>query len=397
MTNRPLVIELREYASIALPKHALDESHAKLLDSKYGTQIHVEVPSFRNDHHWKLTSKGWVGFIPLTPDIGFRLLPKVALKNVFCMLEYAYRLKSFRFLAHLVDCQSLEAFYEQVANILAKRVLDRARRGFYRSYLTEYDHLPYVRGRIDIRQATRASWNVRLACHYEEHTADIEDNQLLTYTLWRIARSGVCSERVLPTIRNAYRSLQGQTSLQPFTPSQCQSRSYNRLNQDYQPMHALSRFFLEQTGPTHEAGDRQILPFLVDMDRLFELFVAEWLNVHLPESWQVNAQERVHFGSENSQHFQIDLVLSDTHSGYPHMVLDTKYKAPVQPANTDITQVLAYAEAIGCREAVLIYPQHLYQHLDARIGGIRIRSLAFRLDGNLEDAGNAFLTELGIY
>jgi 5-methylcytosine-specific restriction endonuclease McrBC regulatory subunit McrC len=27
-----------------------------------------------------------------------------------------------------------------------------------------------------------------------------------------------------------------------------------------------------------------MIPFLIDMNRLFELFVAEWLNHHLPEA-----------------------------------------------------------------------------------------------------------------
>lgn len=397
MTLSQKVVELREYATKNLSKSELGDVEANLLHSRYGAQIQLVPPSFLNEYQWQLTSLGWVGHIPLTSDVGLRLAPKVALGNLFGMLEYAYRLKSFRFLSDLVECRSLEEFYERLANILAKRILDRARKGFYRSYLAEHDHLPYVRGRMDMRQTTRASWDVRLACRYEEHTPDIEDNQLLTYTMWRIARSGSCSEQVLPTIRNAYRSLQSFTTLQPFTANHCQNRNYNRLNQDYQPLHALSRFFLEQTGPTHELGDRQIMPFLIDMAQLFELFVAEWLNVHLPEDWQVRMQERVYFVQESSQHFKIDLVLVNSYTGLPHMVLDTKYKAATQPSNNDISQVVAYAESIGCDKAVLIYPQTLKQPFDAYIGNIHVRSIAFALDGDLEAGGHDLLSELELW
>lgn len=45
-------------------------------------------------------------------------------------------------------------------------------------------------------------------------------------------------------------------------------RFYNRLNQDYEPMHGLCWFFLENIGPTHEQGEHTILPFLVDKGRI---------------------------------------------------------------------------------------------------------------------------------
>jgi len=52
---------------------------------------------------------------------------------------------------------------------------------------------------------------------------------------------------------------------------------------------------LEHSGSTHHAGDHTMLPFLVDMARLYELFVAEWLKTRLPKGWSVESQERVHF------------------------------------------------------------------------------------------------------
>ncbi len=140
-----------------------------------------------------------------------------------------------------------------------------------------------MRGRVDAYEAARRPWDVRLPCHFEEHTADIEDNQILTYTLWLIAQSGVCTERVLPTVRRAYRSLQHATSL---------------------------------------------------------------------------------------------------------------YKKAPKPSETDIQQVVAYATALHCREAVLIYPHGLDKPRDYDIGGVHVRTLSFALDGDLERAGQAFLQGL---
>src|SRR5206468_2502813 len=118
-----------------------------LLWRNYSAQVAVEIPSFKNEHNWQLTALGWVGYIPLSKDLGVALRPKVALDNLFRMLEYAYRLKSFHFLEGLFDCQSLEEFYERLAHVLARRVLDRGRKGFYRSYLNQADQIPFLRGR----------------------------------------------------------------------------------------------------------------------------------------------------------------------------------------------------------------------------------------------------------
>jgi 5-methylcytosine-specific restriction enzyme subunit McrC len=216
----------------------------------------------------------------LSEDLGLALHPKVELSNLFRMLEYAYKLSSFEFLDDLFEARSLEVFYNRLARTLARQILNRARKGFYRAYVAKRERLPYVRGRLDVRGLAQRPWDVNLQCHYEEHTADVEDNQILAWILFVIARSGLLTENTSLMVRQAYRSLQGFVTLQPFGPSDCVGRPYTRLNDDYQRIHALCRFFLEHCGPSHEMGDRNMLPFLVNMARLYELFVAEWLGAH---------------------------------------------------------------------------------------------------------------------
>lgn len=393
-TGTRAILSLTEYVVRSFPRAAIPDHEGRLLWRNYRSQVSVEPPSWKTEDQWQLTSQGWVGYIPLTPELGVLLEPKVELGNLFRMLEYAYRLESFEFLDGLVECASLEEFYERLANVLAKRVLDRARRGLYRDYVSETEQLPYVRGRIDVRQAIRAPWDVRLRCHYEDHTADIEENQILAWTLSRIAHSGTCTERVLPTVRSAFRSLRGFASLQPWKAKHCVGRLYNRLNEDYHPMHALCRFFLEHSGPTHQMGDRAVLPFLVNMERLYELFVAEWLKAHLPGNLMLKVQERVDIGEADVLTFNIDLVLYDADTGESRCVLDTKYKAADRPGPADVTQVVAYAKMKGCNDAVLIYPQSLSRPLAALVGDVQVRSMAFSLEGDLEEAGQTFMRSL---
>lgn len=393
--DQPRLIELTEYTPRLFARKEISAAEGELLWRNYSRQITVEAPSFKTDQQWRLTAQGWVGHIPLTPELHLALQPKVELANLFRMLEYAYDLKSFHFLDGLVDCQALAEFYERLAHILARRVLDRNRKGLYRAYLAETERLPYVRGRLDLRSASHRPGQVGLRCSYEEHTADIEDNQILAWTLLSIARSGLCTEQgALPPVRRAYRALQGLVTPRPHPSAACLGRLYHRLNADYQPLHALCRFFLEQSGPGHQLGDRTMLPFLVDMAHLYERFVAEWLKLHLPSGLNLEVQERVDLGQFNSLYFNIDLVLSEVETGAARCVLDTKYKAAPGPAAEDIQQMISYAHTKGCSEAILIYPAPLARPFDETIRGIRIRSTTFSLAGDLEQAGQSFLQEV---
>ncbi|MGC1396715.1 MAG: hypothetical protein WA828_20840, partial [Coleofasciculaceae cyanobacterium] len=319
------------------------------------------------------------------------LLPKVELTNLFGMLEYAYQLKSFRFLEGLINCKSIEDFYSQLAHLLALRILERGRKGFHRAYIPQTAQLAYIRGRINIQQTIQKPWNIKLNCNYQEQTGDIKENQILAWTLFIIGRSGLCSERVSPIVRQAYHVLQGLVTLQPSSSADCVGR-YNRLNEDYRPLHALCRFFLDSSGASHEKGDRAMIPFKIDKAKLYELFVAQWLQENPPLGFFVNKQHQVEIGQ--NRHFRIDLLLCHADTGVVRAVLDTKYKAPDRAADPDIHQMISYAKATKCTDAFLIYPTPLKQPLDLKIDDIRIRSLTFFLDDNLEQAGQNLIEDL---
>ncbi|MCA9959090.1 MAG: hypothetical protein KC443_08650, partial [Anaerolineales bacterium] len=134
-------------------------------------------------------------------------------------------------------------------------------------------------------------------------------------------------------------------------------------------------------------------PFLVNMARLYEQFVAAWLAAHLPYPWRLKAQDKVQLGEQGELQFAVDLVIYDE-QGRARMVLDTKYKAPQQVAHADLNQIVTYAQAKACREAALVYPAALAQGLYARLPNVTVRSLVWPLDTELEEAGQQFLQML---
>ena len=101
--------------------------------------------------------------------------------------------------------------------------------------------------------------------------------------------------------------------------------------------------------------------------------------------------EQVGIGGRTDLTFRIDILICDRATGRPLWVLDAKYKTPDAPAAVDIAQIVAYAEAIGCRRAALVYPAALGRPVAERVGGIAVRSLVCDVSGSLEEGGSDFL------
>jgi 5-methylcytosine-specific restriction enzyme subunit McrC len=174
-------------------------------------------------------------------------------------------------------------------------------------------------------------------------------------------------------------------------------RLYNRLNEDYEQLHLLCRFFLEHTGPTIDEGDSRTVPFVVNMARLFELFVAEWLRAdfrkHTPR-YAIRWQDRATLGDNDQLHFSIDMVLHDRELARDVAVIDAKYKVPNRPDPHDVAQVMLYAQLRDCRDAVLVYPAAPPRAFDATTPQHRLRTLWFGLEGDLDETGRQFVAML---
>ena len=121
MTLTEKIYQLREYGTLYLAPDELSEDEATLICNQYAGKVDLIWRNPLVDNRWQLVSQGWVGFVPLGEKRGISLVPKVPIKNLFKMLEYAYDLPSFKLLEGLYDCESIRDFYERLANILSLR------------------------------------------------------------------------------------------------------------------------------------------------------------------------------------------------------------------------------------------------------------------------------------
>ena len=97
-----------------------------------------------------------------------------------------------------------------------------------------------------------------LPCAYEDHTADIEDNRILSWTLFVIVRSGSLTWRELPNVRRAYRTLQGAVQTYPVGPESCVGRTLQPVERGLRtharPLQVLpgeQRSHPREGGPVH--------------------------------------------------------------------------------------------------------------------------------------------------
>ena len=200
-------IELVEGVPRSLEQSDLADSAALAIHES--GKLQISWPSPATGFKYLLRSDDLVGQIPIGEALVVRVAPKVPVSNLFQMLEVAYNLKSFELHDGVVSVDDLPELIERLASILAKRVLDRVRRGLYRAYLDDEASLPYVRGRIDVRETTRLLTGGAPAvhCRFQEHTSDLDDNQILFWTLNVISRLGLMRSRVLADVRAARRAV----------------------------------------------------------------------------------------------------------------------------------------------------------------------------------------------
>ena len=369
----------------------MPEDVAETLWKEASKQVEVELPSIQTGGKIKLKNRGYAGRVKLPGGHSVVLEPKVQVERVLRLLRYAEGLESFEFLDRLYAADTIDKFYDAVVEELASGVIKRQRKGLYQEYVDRKEKSEVVRGKIDFREASKKPWEPELPIEYTELTPDIEDNQILLWTLFVARSSGIASDDVKGKVRRAYQSLAGMVSLEQYRASDCLGRDYQRLNKGYERLHVLCHIILSQSGPVRGSGANQMVPWAVDMETLYERVVANWLDDRLEDPLSVESQEEVEIG-DSGREFEVDLVFY--RDGEPIAVADTKYKVPEKPSTSDISQVISYAKTRGVERACLIYPERLEEPINTDVNGVRIETLKFGLAGELGDEGSDFLTEM---
>jgi 5-methylcytosine-specific restriction enzyme subunit McrC len=288
-----------------------------------------------------------------------------------------------RLIRHLSGLQELSALetlrdldlsgatlVELTAFLLAEATDVVVRQGLWADYVEREEDLAVLRGRLMLDRQWRRRYGLldRLECRFDEQELDIRENRLLGRALRACApllsHPGIAGRAsALADLFDTVCDLGGDplpALLEPF--------EYHRMNEHYADAHELARLVLEALGPDDIllSGDARCFAFLLDMNSLFERFVArllrsllEGIQLHI-ESQRQDSIVRIESGKRYGN-IRPDILLTSRADGR-RLPVDSKWKrydARKVDAG-DIAQMFLYAYAYGADEpapaALLLYP-----------------------------------------
>ena len=338
-----------------------------------------------------------VGVLRLAPGRTVHIVPKIHRHAGGCVDEDVARHASrtlLRWLGyagtlpyHAAERAALETrnpdWFEVLTRFYAENLRDEWRRGPIRTYISrDDDRSPNLVGRWRVaEQLCRPAEKGVFRVTRDEFSGDTPLNRVLRYVCEVLRRrttdrgnrailDGVADEMDADPV-----TLLLQVTLADADPS----RLLSRLNTRYAPLLSLARLFLSERGTELLPGqspDDETWSFTLDMNRLFEQFVAGFFARHktacLPDGLagctvlpQARGQRTRYlaFDAADRGRFELhpDLVLRAP-DGTFSMLLDTKYKRLNETqsskgvAQSDLYQMFAYAHCFPSPRIVLLYP-----------------------------------------
>ena len=376
----PATLYLREYESCQCA--TLTHEQANVLRQHYGRYLSIQ-PAWEPGA-WELTARQYVGAIVLS-DLRVIIESKVGLQNLFYMLTYAHDLADFR--REVIQLDAGDDLFEFIVVIFLRQVEQLVQRGIYRAYITEEDNHPFLRGRLVLADhLQRNALHIqRFYQRISEFTADVLENHILRYALGLLSRLEYRERDLRQQIRRVASAF-AEVSLVPIAPADCDRVVYTRLNAAYRMRINLARLLIQHLSLEGRTGSTEFASYLLDMNKVFELFVARFLASHFAShsSLQVEIQPDIWLDTDRQEKGIPDIVLR--RDGCPFLVLDTKYKIfHNKPDESDRNQMVTYCHTLGLPRGILIYANDQPINHHANFKGIVLNAQALALHGSLDE------------
>lgn len=377
-------INLREYEK--------SEGHPLSVDERDALQeaipsVTVE-PAAGEREACLLTPSSTVGAVEVG-DLSVLIRPKIGVPKLLSLACYAmdvFKPQEER----LFDFSEEETLPDTLALALADAAQRAFARGLLHGYRTEEEALLTVRGRIRFDEQIRRRFGIPLPVEvqYDEFTDDILANQLVkaaAHLLGRMRLRSLKARRWMGWIIG----MQNNVSLVPFAPNDVPEIKFDRLNEHYRNVVALSRLILRYGAYEADRGEIRASGFLMDMDKVFQEFVTVALRETLGLNEHTFRENYIRsLDEEGCVNLKPDLTWWDgsdcTFGG------DTKYKRiknNLQVPNADLYQLLAYVTALNLPGGMIIYAKGEAEPVvhEIRHSGKRLEVAALDLSGSLNE------------
>ena len=360
---------------------ALSASERRDLRGVMGSQLAIEPAEAKNGH-FHLTPKSTIGAFQAA-GLSVSICPKLDISRVLFLASYA--LDEFKLRDE--DRQLLRDTPD-VVQAMARLLVVAARRAFSRGLLRGYrcheEALTTVRGRIRFADQCRHRFGIPLPIEvrYDEFTEDITANRLVKAAATTLARMRLRDRNDRAALHQVLARLENVALVEYSQKHELEVR-FDRLNEHYRDVVALSRLVLQHASVETGSGATRTPCFLMDMNQVFEKFVVRALREKLKVACKtLRTQQLVHL--DEGEHIRLRPDLSWWEGDTCTFVGDAKYKRidPTIP-NADLYQLLAYATALDLPGGLLVYAQGAEEPREYRVrhAGKLLEVFAFDLSG----------------
>ena len=365
-------LTLQEWKELPVREPDLPDIEAQRLHAaaeRAARQLKLESTAVLTRTHRGLQAGQIVGILQ-TPGTTLEILPKIdgqdedgARKALVRMLTAVWNLSiAHGELARLLPQH--DDLLEFFIRLFAERLLAAVRRGLPRRYLEREEDLGVLRGRLDVtHQFTRLAVRPdRLACRFDELSENTPLNRVLKAAVSQL-------RQMTRSAGNARMLIELSACFEPVldSPAPLSERiRTDRTNTAFHDLYRLARLFLSGEWQSTTSGKVQVgFSLLFPMNDLFEEFVGRTLKRTL-ESGRVALQHQQKHAlarADGGPVFRLcpDIVVD---ADSRPMILDTKWKR-LEPGarklgikESDVYQMLAYAQAYQAKRLALIYPWH---------------------------------------
>ena len=379
MTRR---IDLREY----------EESEPHRLSGAERDALKEVLPSVAiqpatgKDGEYRLTPGSTVGAVEVG-ELSVLIEPKIGIPQLLSLACYA--ISRFGPRPELFDFRREDALPDVLALALSAAARRAFSRGLLHGYRTEEEALYTVRGRIRFAEQIRRRFGVPLPVEvrYDEFTDDILENRLVRAAATRLGAMTLRSGEARRGLGWTAGMLDNVSPVE-FPPNAVPEIGFDRLNEHYREVIALSRLVLRHTAFESGRGEVRASGFLMDMNDVFQEFVTVALREALRVSNDVFLEKTISSLDEGGR-VRLRPDLTWWRAGECVFVGDAKYKNVTGETvpNADLYQMLAYVTALDLPGGLLVYAkgeadtaEHLVRH-----SGKRLEVAALDLSDTLDD------------
>jgi 5-methylcytosine-specific restriction enzyme subunit McrC len=272
------------------------------------------------------------------------------------MIRYGLRLPELD--NEYLDLAKENNYYDVLVLFLLQELERILQKGLHQGYINYDDNIAQVKGKIDFKQHIAINHNRKdkVFCSYSEFSPDISENRIIKYTLFYLSHCYFINDRINSSLLSYYKRLY-EVNLVPVTYESFRSIEHSPLNNHYHNILNLCELLLlEISIDKEQIGDKTSISFLIDMNKLFEVFVGNLLIDRLDKNqYQVDLQ-RTEYPELTGKTLKVRIDIMISHKNKPILILDTKYQQfQEQPSEDHIAQINLYSTNTEVKSCGLIF------------------------------------------